>query len=169
MSYDTYGAFDDFIIGDAWRWFQQKSIDAASSGQLAVSRLGSLAAASVTLSSGEDLVIVSVYASWENAHESTDSDWIYSDASVHRLISDLSVFIGKQTGHRILVAGDFNILHGYGEHGNPYWASRYETVFTRMSALGLQFMGPQAPAGRMADPWPDDVELLTIAAGNATT
>ena len=53
--------------------------------------------------------------------------------------------------------GDFNILHGYGEHGSLYWAACYETVFTRMSALGLEFVGPQAPAGRLADPWPDEL------------
>ena len=139
------------------QWFEPKSIDAACPGELAVSRIGSLAAASVTLPSGETLVVVSIYAVWENPHNSTGSSWIYSDASVHRIISDLSVFVGKQTKHHIIVAGDFNILHGYGEDGSPYWASRYETVFARMSTLGLEFIGPQAPAGRLADPWPDEL------------
>ena len=83
--------------------------------------------------------------------------WIYADGSVHRLISDISVFVGQQLGHRILAAGDLNILHGYGDHGSGYWASRYTTVFDRMRALGLSFVGPQAPAGRRADPWPDEL------------
>ncbi len=26
-----------------------------------------------------------------------------------------------------------------------------------MSALGLEFVGPQAPAGRLAAPWPDEL------------
>jgi hypothetical protein len=75
---------------------------------------------------------------------------------VHRLISDLSALI---TGpkHKVIVAGDFNIMHGYGEHGSSFWAARYETVFQRMAALGFRFVGPQMPNGRQADPWPDEL------------
>lgn len=80
-----------------------------------------------------------------------------SDASAHRVVSDLSGFVGRQSGHRIVAAGDLNILHGHGEHGSAYWARRFETVFARMSALGLGFVGPQAPNGRQADPWPDEL------------
>ncbi len=87
----------------------------------------------------------------------TGSAWIVSDASAHRLVSDLSAFIGTQGGHRILAAGDLNILHGYGEYGNEYWARRYGSVFDRMEALGLPFAGPQHPQGRQADPWPDEL------------
>ena len=96
-----------------------------------------------------------MYGSWERPHGSTGSSWIYADGSVHRLISDLSVFIGQQKKHRILTAGDLNILYGYGE--TPYWADRYKAIFTRMETLGLKFVGPQAPAGRVAEPWPDEL------------
>jgi hypothetical protein len=65
------------------------------------------------------------------------------------------MLIGEE--HRIVVAGDLNCLYGYGEHGSQYWASRYATVFGRMSALGFSFVGPQAPAGRRADPWPGEL------------
>lgn len=139
------------------QWLESKSIAEANPGELAVSRLGTLSAAMLFLHSGEEVIVISIYASWENAHNLTCSRLIYADASVHRLISDLSVFIGQQTKHRIIVAGDFNILYGYGEHGSPYWASRYETVFTRMAALGLKFMGPQSPDGRIANPWPEEL------------
>ena len=138
------------------QWFQPKSIDAASYGELAVSRLGTLAATSLKLPSAEDLIVISIYGAWEGPESSTSSSWIYADASVHRLISDISIFIGRQTGHQIIVAGDLNILYGYGEGGSPYWASRYQSVFDRMSALGLEFIGPQAPGGRLAEPWPDN-------------
>ena len=67
------------------------------------------------------------------------------------------MFIGQQERHRILIAGDLNILHGYGEHGSAYWAQRYATFFDRMVALGLTFVGPQAPAGRQSVPWPDEL------------
>ena len=137
------------------RWFSPRTIEAAGADDLAVSRLGSLAAATVTLPTGEEVILVSVYGTWERPRKSTGSSWIYADASVHRVVSDLSYFIGQQSGHRIIVAGDLNILFGYGESGSPYWAARYQTVFDRMALLGLQFVGPQAPHGRMADPWPD--------------
>ncbi len=142
-------------------WVDQKSVDVAKPGELAVSRAGTITVAILQLPSGDPLTVVSMYAVWENPHVSTGSNWIYADASVHRLISDLSSLIGQQTGHRIVAAGDLNVLYGYGEYGNSYWASRYETVFSRMSALGLSFVGPQAPAGRCADPWPEELPRMS--------
>ena len=103
-------------------------------------------------------MIVSMYAPWTRPiYASTGSGWIVSDASAHRAVSDLSAFIGSQHGHRIIAAGDLNILHGHGEHDSVYWAGRYGTVFSKMDALGLSFAGPQAPHGRQADPWPDEL------------
>ena len=68
------------------------------------------------------------------------------------------MLVDRQVGHRIIVAGDLNILNGYGENGSKYWGGRYETVFQRMKAIGLPFVGPQAPTGgRQADPWPDEL------------
>jgi exonuclease III len=138
-------------------WIEAKSIEMAKPGELAVSRLGSLSAAKLTMSSGEKIIIVSVYAVWEEAHSEVKGSWIFSDASVHRIISDLSVFIGNAKNHKVIVTGDFNTLFGYGEHGDTYWAARFETVFSRMKSLGLEFMGLQAPNGRVADPWPDEL------------
>ena len=138
-------------------WIEAKSIDDAGSGEFAVSRLGTLAAARVTTPGRDPFVCVSMYSPWTRPHASTDSSWIVSDASAHRIVSDLSALIGRQYGHRILAAGDLNILHGYGDHGSAYWAKRYETVFTRMKALGFSFVGPHAPNGRQADPWPDEL------------
>ena len=139
------------------QWLEAKPLHEAHPGELAISRLGTFAAATVTPTSGEPFIVASMYAPWEKPHSATGGSWIYADGSVHRLISDLSVFVGQQANHRILAAGDLNILYGYGEAGSPYWASRYATVFSRMSALGLSFVGPQAPAGRRAEPWPDEL------------
>lgn len=141
----------------ALEWLHPKSLEDAQPGDLAVSRAGTLAAALVTQPSGDPFVVASMYAPWEKPHRATGSGWIYADGSVHRLISDLSALVGQQAGHRIVAAGDLNILYGYGEQGSAYWESRYATVFGRMSALGLSFVGPQAPAGRRADPWPDEL------------
>ena len=140
-------------------WIDAKPLDCAGYNELGVSRLGTLAAAHVKAPGIEPLVVVSVYSLWTSPHASTSSSWIVSDASAHRLVSDLSAFIGRQQGHRLIVAGDFNILHGHGEYGSLYWASRYKTVFDRMEALGLPFVGPQYPNGRQAVPWPDELPL----------
>jgi hypothetical protein len=123
-----------------------------------VSRVGTVAAADVRdPGTAETFTVISMYAPWERPHTSAANNWIYADASAHRLISDLSIFIGQQRGHRIIAAGDLNILYGYGEHGSTYWAARYQTVFDRMTALGLRFVGPQSPNGRQAEPWPDEL------------
>jgi len=126
---------------------------------LMVSRLGSLAAATIRIkASGEEITLVSMYANWMNPIQQTGSRWIFADASAHRLISDLSGLIGSQKGHKIIAAGDFNILFGYGEYGSLYWKQRYGTVFERFKALDLCFVGPQAPeGGRQADPWPNEL------------
>ena len=139
------------------QWLEANAMSDASPGELAVSRLGTLAAGIVTASDSAPFIVASMYAPWEKLHGTTGSGLIYADASVHRLISDLSALVGQPTGHRILAAGDLNILHGYGEHGSAYWASRYATVFSRMAALGMPFAGPQAPSGRRAEPWPDEL------------
>lgn len=126
-------------------------------GQWGVSCPGSLTGAVVHREDANPLTVISAYTTWESPHASTESRWIYSDAAAHRLVSDIAALIGQQRGHRILVAGDFNILHGHGEDGSAYWAQRYQTVFDRMAAMGLHLVGPQAPHGRQADPWPKEL------------
>lgn len=138
-------------------WLESKAIVDAQPCELAASRLGTLAVAILTPPNEEPLIVASMYAPWEKFHAAARSREIYADASVHRVISDLTAFIGHNHTHRIIAAGDLNILYGYGEHGSPYWASRYETVFNRMAALGLAFVGPQVPDGRQAAPWPEEL------------
>lgn len=123
-------------------------------GEMAVSLPGTLAGAEVVLSNGETLMVFSAYSRWQKAHY---GGTIYADASAHRLISDISALISKKQGHKVLVAGDWNILYGYGEQGNAYWKARYDSVFARMEALGLPFFGPHYPGGVQADPWPSEL------------
>lgn len=139
-------------------WIPTRAIADARPRDFAVSRAGTIAAAHITnLASGSSITMVSMYAAWENPHTSTESSWIYADASVHRLISDLSVLVGQQQGHRILAAGDLNVLHGHGEHRSSYWKARYATVFERMNSIGMPFVGPQYPNGLQAEPWPEEL------------
>ncbi len=113
--------------------------------------------AEVTAPDQEPILVVSLYGRWLHQHPAAAGQWIYADASVHERISELSAFIGSRDGHRIIAAGDLNILYGYGERGDLYWKGRYQTIFDRMEALGLTFVGPQHPNGRQADPWPDEL------------
>lgn len=142
-------------------WLHALPIEAARPRDLAVCRPGTLAAAVAKTPSGE-LTLASLYGAWERPLRSTRSRWIYADGSVHRLISDLSAVIGTEEGHRVIAAGDLNILHGYGEEGSAYWAARYATVFDRMKAIGMPFVGPRHPAGRRADPWPAELPEFSL-------
>ena len=132
-------------------------LETANSRGLVASWPGTLAAACVTPPSGEPLIAISMYAPWVNSHDKANGSCGFADGSAHHLISDVSTLITKRKGHRILAAGDMNVLRGCGEDGNEYFAARYKTVFDRMEALGLPCVGPEFPNGRQADPWPDEL------------
>ena len=135
-----------------------RSLNEGDRDHLAVSRSGSLAAAQIDGGlTGAPITIVSMYSVWESPYLVSEGNWIFADASAHRLISDISGLVARQTGHRIIAAGDLNSLYGYGENGSPYWAARHKTIFDRFAAIGLVFVGPQSPNGRQAEPWPSEL------------
>ena len=124
-----------------------------------VSGVGTIAAARVIPGDQKPFIAISMYARWIRPHPSTKSRWKAgnSDVSAHRIISDLSQFIGHcdPSKHRILAAGDLNTFYGATDDNKLVIADRARTVFDRMTALGLEFMGPQAPeGGRIAIPTP---------------
>ena len=102
--------------------------------------------------SGEQITVASIYGAWTSPIPWREGSWIYADASVHRLISDLSALVASQRGHRIIVAGDLNILHGHGEQGSEYWQARYQTVFTRMARWGCRSSGHSTLTASNAHP-----------------
>ena len=134
-------------------WVNTKPLGQAGPGDLAVSSPGALTAARVIPRSGESFTAVSLYAELERPFRHAGK-LIYSDASSHRLVSDLAALVTRQHGHRIVVAGDLNLMYGYSADGSRYWAGRYRTVFDRLEAMGLFLVGPQFPNGRRAHPWP---------------
>lgn len=138
-------------------WIEAKPLETAESRDLVASRPGTLTAAFVKPPSGEPVIAVSMYSQWVRTHTQAGKNIIFSDGSAHHVISDLSTFIATASGHRVLAAGDMNILRGYGDYGDDYWAARYQTVFDRMEAIGLPCVGPEYPNGRLADPWPDEL------------
>ena len=144
-------------------WFKRVFLNgAAKDDEIAVSQIGTIAAAKVKpgKGEGEPFIAFSLYARWLKPHPRTKSTWTgYPDASAHRVISDISAFIGSidPSTHRILAAGDFNTIYGATEKSKLALPARDQTIFDRMNALGLEFMGPQYPDGRRADPPSPDV------------
>ena len=141
-------------------WFKQVGpVDWTALDEIAVSGIGTIAAARITPRDGstDPFVAVSMYGRWMAPHPSKDRpSWIYSDSSVHRIISDLSTFISSTdpSTHRILAAGDLNMIYGATDDNRLSLPARDRTVTDRMDALGMEFLGPQYPAGRRACPSP---------------
>ena len=113
-----------------------------------------LAAARVQPPHAEAFIVVSICPEYEYPHALVPGKMKNVDNSLHRSISDISAFIGRPKHHRVIVAGDFTVMRGPSEYRDAYWSAREKTVFDRMDALGLQCVGPDAPQGRQADPWP---------------
>ena len=141
-------------------WFKQVSpISEAAADEIAVSGIGTLAAARVTPKDGSaPFIAASMYGKWTKPHVSVDTKFFhvgYADASVHRILSDLSAFIGHTdpSTHRILAAGDLNMIYGSSDRKLALPA-RESNVFDRMEALGLELLGPWHPNGRQAEPTP---------------
>ena len=76
---------------------------------IGVSGIGSLAAAKVTPRGGPEdqaFIAVSMYARWMKPHPRTRTPWRVgaSDVSAHRILSDLSAFIGHEDPSRLSAA-----------------------------------------------------------------
>ena len=127
-------------------WLPSNSVGASCAGTIAVARIS-------PVSGDPSFIAVSIYARWFQPHRSLGKDnWIFPDASAHRAISDLSVFIGSYNpaDHRIIAAGDFNTNFFADSRFSP----RAQTIVNRMATLGLEYMGPASPDGRQASSQP---------------
>lgn len=140
-------------------WFKQVSpVGGTTRDEIAVSGIGTIAAARIIPQDSPPFIAVSMYARWITPHPSAKNEFKvgFSDGSAHRIISDLSAFIGSMdpNTHRILVAGDLNMYYGMVDDVEDGFAVRDRTVWDRMNAIGLEFLGPQFPNGRKAVPTP---------------
>ena len=152
-------------------WFKQTIPTRwVEADEIAVSGVGTIAVARVTpVGNGGPFIAASMYARWYEPKPTDATGWFYSDASTHRIITDLTVFINSPVfsghednpNHRILAAGDLNMDFDFGRGTHPA-APRANTVVDRMNALGLEYMGPQHPNGRRADPTPDHLPKDTL-------
>ncbi|HSH60998.1 MAG TPA: endonuclease/exonuclease/phosphatase family protein [Acidimicrobiales bacterium] len=127
---------------------------------LPISRSGTITAAKVLIDGRTAVIAVSIYAPWERYGGPQGVMW--ADGSAHRILSDLAPLLWHERHEPMLVAGDWNILRGYGEKGKEYNKKRYDTVFARAEALGLAFVGPEYPYGRQAEPWPEELPEKSI-------
>lgn len=145
---------------------------------IAVSDSRTLAAARVTplrdgKTAGDPFFVFSMYARWFEPHPHAGRTpsrregrriGIYSDGSAHRIISDLSAFIGhtNPSSHRLLAAGDLNTIYGAADNNRLEKPARAQTIFDRMHALGMEFKGPQWPdANARAEPVPQGLPKNT--------
>ncbi len=132
--------------------------------EFSVSAAGTIAAARIYPERGAPFLAVSLYARWEKPHAAYPAGFSdFSDAMAHRAISDLSAFIGHKdpARHRILIAGDFNLIYGATESNRLALPARERSVFARLEALGFEFLGPRYPAGGRADPVPEGLPVDT--------
>ncbi len=134
--------------------------------EIGVSGIGLIAAAKVTPRENpqDAFVAISMHAHLMKPHPSTKSTWQVgaSDVSAHRILSDLSAFIGDRDpeSHRILVAGDINMM--YGATGYQFsLPERERSVWGRFDALGLKLLGPQVPDGQPVVVYQPDVPADT--------
>lgn len=140
--------------------------------QVALSGIGTAAIARVTPIRGEPFIAVSMYARWAMPQKSVKTKWRNGmpDMAAHRIISDLSMFIGDEdpATHRILAAGDLNMSYGTDQVPPRSLLARQRTVWDRMDALGLEFLGPQYPPGRKADPVPGASDTPNVVTYHTT-
>ena len=111
---------------------------------VAISGIGTVAAARVRphgRPADNGFIAVSMYARYIKPHPSTGTPWRVgaADVSAHRILSDISAFIGHEdpSRHRILAAGDLNMI--YGATGNTLALPEREKAFwDRVAALDLR-------------------------------
>ena len=152
-------------------WFTPVTAETSEIGaaEIAVSDRRTIAAARVTPADSAPFIAVSMYARNVRKHPlARGSISVYPDASMHRIVSDLSAFTAsldrsgsRHVGHRVLAAGDMNTLYGLTSGGGREGARRNRIIWDRMAALDLEFLGPQYPNGRLSAESPKGVPANT--------
>jgi endonuclease/exonuclease/phosphatase family metal-dependent hydrolase len=106
------------------------SLSEVTHGSLTISHPGQWVA--ISLSGDIKISFVSIYGIFDRMKNRP----IFADATLHRAISDLTwLLLSKK--ERIVIGGDFNIWQDYGR-----LKKRYQTIFDRLKAHGLDLAGP---------------------------
>ena len=149
-------------------WLMQvPPVAGAPEGTIPVSGIGTIAAAIVKPKDEEiePFTVVSMYGRWMGSHPPHGRKrWLeMPDTSVHRIISDLSLFVGDEdaSSHRVLAAGDINLDYGWLKDEVSWTGKRAQVVWERFNVLGFEYLGPQSPNGRKAIPTPEHLPADT--------
>lgn len=142
-------------------WYKQiPPVAGAPVGTIPTSGIGTIAAAKITPieCDSDPFIAISMYGRWMGSHppEGKKTPLAMPDTSIHRIISDISLFVGNEdpSTHRIVAAGDINLDHGVKEEGISWYGRRARVVWDRFDVLGFEYLGPQYPNGRRATPTP---------------
>jgi hypothetical protein len=105
----------------------------------AVSHPGQFVAVDLGVDGGS-VTVVSLYGIWDR-HDGN----LYSEATLHRALSDLTPVLQDPQRRNIVLAGDLNIFVNW-QHSTKWgnWAPRFQTVFDRLAAYDLELVGPLA-------------------------
>lgn len=112
-------------------------------GEFVASHPGQFCAVDVKSPEGETITVVSLYGIWDKIPQTGQ---LFADATLHRAISDLAVLFDQRHADKVL-AGDLNVWHAY-EGSGERWARRFQVVFDRLFAHGLELLGPFRREGR---------------------
>ncbi len=110
-------------------------------GEFGCCHPGQFAVAVMPLGFGGRLILVSLYGLWERM---LDSRSLYSEATLHRAISDLAFVFQAVDARYVLVGGDLNI-NSYSDGSE--WGDRAMTVLARLRTYGLEICGPFRQSG----------------------
>ena len=116
------------------------SLHKAPDGEFAVCHPGQLAVTDLPLDDGRSLTVISLYGIWDTMLDNKDRR--YTEATLHRAISDLTPIFQERSAQLVLVAGDLN-LYSYSD--GTVWGDRWMTVLSRFAVYGLEICGPFRP------------------------
>ena len=137
-------------------WFRAGAADQRTRRDIGVSGIGTIAATRVAPRGRpeDSFVVASMYARYMKPHPSTGTPWRVgaADVSAHRILSDLSAFIRHENPakHRILAAGDLNIIYGATGGALSLPAGRHEErpdLLQPAAALAGQYRPPNRAGG----------------------
>jgi endonuclease/exonuclease/phosphatase family metal-dependent hydrolase len=94
------------------------------------------------------LVLVSAYALWDYSWLEAGQKPIYSETTMHRILSDITPIIDVEHSNlSVLVAGDFNASTQF----PPPYRAQYRLVLSRLECLGLQNISVSAAGEELVD------------------
>jgi endonuclease/exonuclease/phosphatase family metal-dependent hydrolase len=107
----------------------------AVESELVTTHPGQFAIARLWLDDGTPVTVVSLYGLFERMPDGS----IYSDATLHRALSDLAPLLQTRPTPYVLVAGDLNI---WPYTGGSRFGEQSVAVFRRFADYGLEVCGP---------------------------